>query len=226
MANETFQNLPKTGYTKNTPKSFVLNAGAVIKNLKWEEMQWTGERLGATSGGNSLTLTQTIEQIEVDGVFAGARGLDQITEGEASLTCNVKELTAENIRMAILGKKSESDGEEYPEGYTVIETKGQIEDTDYLDNIAYVGTIAGSDKPIIVILKNAICTSGLELEQTDGEQGVVEMTFEGRVDEDNVDNMALPVTILYPDLNVSATHAQSLTNRTLDKKEEKEGKKS
>ncbi|MCL1949756.1 MAG: hypothetical protein FWF59_08495 [Turicibacter sp.] len=209
---EAFTTLPKTGYTRNTPRSFVLNAGAVIKNLVWSGGQWRGERLGATSGGNSLTLTQEIEQIEVDGVFGGARGLDIITESEASLTCNVIELTAENIRTAIRGRSFASNGTNYPTGYTVIEPKGQIEDSDYLQNIAYVGSVAGSDRPIIVILHNAICTSGLELENTDGEKGTVEMVFEGRVDAENVENQALPVTILYPTLNITAAAAQIQVN--------------
>jgi len=205
----SFESLPKTGYTSDTPKSFLLNAGAIIKNLKYSGSSWSGEQLGATAGGNTLTLTQEIEQMEVDGVFAGAKGLDMFTEGEASLTCNVKELTAKNISMALLGDMGKGDGEIYPEGYTVIKPKGQITDTDYLDNIAYVGTVSGSDKPIIVILKNAICTSGLDLEFTDKEQATVEMKFEGRADANDVENMALPVTILYPNIELSTREAQA-----------------
>lgn len=215
-----FSTLPKTGYTSDTPKSFILNAGAVFMNLKWENGVWSGMRLGATVGGNTLNLTQEIEQIEVDGVFTGARGLDVFTDGEASLTCNVKELTAKNIAAALLAGESPSDGELYPSGYTVIEPKGQITDSDYLDNISYVGTVSGSNKPIIVILKNAICTSGLDLETVDKEQGTVEMKFEGRVGADDVDNMALPATILYPDINLSSVSAQINVNNALESREE------
>lgn len=61
----------KTGYTKNTPKSYIVNAGAVYKNLTWntESQKWEGELFGATSGGNKLTIEQNYRQIEVDGVF-------------------------------------------------------------------------------------------------------------------------------------------------------------
>ena len=48
-------------------------------------------------------------------------------------------------------------------GYKKYISKRSISNDDYLENIAYVGTLV-SGKQIIVILPNAICTSALELQ--------------------------------------------------------------
>ncbi|HEM6033152.1 TPA: hypothetical protein U2B52_002136, partial [Streptococcus suis] len=106
----------KTGYTKNTPKSYIVNAGAVYKNLTWntETQKWEGELFGATSGGNKLTIEQNYRQIEVDGVFTAAVGQKVLESQGAKLEINAKELTAENIRMAINGVIEQGDGQKVP----------------------------------------------------------------------------------------------------------------
>ena len=71
----------RTGYSANTPKHYLINAGAIYKNLEWNATggegskgQWEGELLGATAGGNKVTIEQNYRVIEIDGVFTPAVG--------------------------------------------------------------------------------------------------------------------------------------------------------
>lgn len=199
----TKQEVTRTGYTKKTPKHYLINAGAIYTNLKWNKtsQKWEGERLGATSDGNKLTIELTYRTVEVDGVYTDAKGQKLLQKQTAKLETNVKELTAENIKLAINGSLETGDGETAPADYKVISGKGKLEDSDYIENIGIVGTVSGSDNPIIVILDNALCTSGLDAEFKDDDEAVVAMTFEAHADADQVADLTLPCRIYYPTIS-------------------------
>ncbi|HEM6455913.1 TPA: hypothetical protein U2D46_001761 [Streptococcus suis] len=194
----------KTGYTKNTPKSYIVNAGAVYKNLTWntESRKWEGELFGATSGGNKLTIEQNYRQIEVDGVFTAAVGQKVLESQGAKLEINAKELTAENIRMAINGVIEQGDGQKAPSTSKVITAKGELKKTDYITNLGLVGNLSGTNEPIIVILDNALCVSGLEFETKDNDEAVITMTFEAHANEEQIDDLTLPCRIIYPTVDM------------------------
>lgn len=194
----------RTGYTKNTPKSYLINAGAVYKNLTWnqEKKQWEGELLGATSDGNKLKIEQKYRTIEVDGVFVPAVGQKVLESQSASLEINMKELTAENLRLAINGSLETGDGKTSSSDYKVIGGKGKLENTDYITNIGLVATLSGTNKPVIVILDNALCTSGLEFDTKDNDEAVVTMTFEAHANEEQIDDLTLPCRIYYPEVSL------------------------
>ena len=193
-----FDNLPKTGYTKDSAKGFLLNAGALLKNLTFKEGKWSGELLGATSGGSSISLVNTFRQPEIDGVFTTPVGADSIETSEGKFEVNMIEWTAENIKMAILGEIKASDGTDFPAGYDVITTRRKVEESDYIENLGYIGTISGSEKPIIIIMHHSIVTSGLEFEPQDKQEGIYKMVFEARSGADEVNDTSLPITILFP----------------------------
>src|SRR5699024_11203937 len=186
--------LQKTGYTKSTPLHYVVDAGAIYQNLKYnpEKDEWEGELLGATHEGNTITIEQEYRTIEIDGVFVDAVGQKVLQTSKASLEINVKEITAENIRMAINESIREAETNEAPEGYKVVEGKGKLENTDYIPNLGLVGTMTGTDEPIIVLLDNALCTSGLEGETQDDDELVITMMLEARADPNQVTKRKLP----------------------------------
>lgn len=158
---------------------------------------WTdGEEnvLGATNGGNKLSIVPEITQIEVDGATVDIKGLSQKTGESATLNVNLAQHTVESIKRAIVGKETNS----LIKGYTQIQTKSLIELSDYLDNIAYVGTMT-DDTEIIAIMENAICTSGLEWEGKNKETSVVSTTFKATADFKSGVYDTLPVYIFYPD---------------------------
>lgn len=150
--------------------------------------------LGATNGGNKLSIVPEITPIEVDGATVEIKGLNQKTGETGTLEVNLAQHTIESIKRAIVGKEVDS----LIKGYTQIETKSLIELSDYLDNIAYVGTMTDGTE-VIAILENAICSSGLELEGKNKETAVVATTFKATADFASGVYDKLPIYIFYPD---------------------------
>ncbi|MGO4984529.1 hypothetical protein ACTQXJ_07520 [Collinsella sp. LCP19S3_C6] len=195
----------RTGYTANTPKHYLINAGAVYKNLTWNKAGgtdgngvWEGELLGATSGGNKVTIETNYRTVEVDGVYVPAVGQKLLESQTAKIEVNVKEITAENIRLSINGKVTEADGTTAPTGYKIVSGKSKLENGDYIENLGIVGTMSGTNDPIIVIIDNALCTSGLDFDTKDNEEAVISMTFEAHAAEGQVDDLSLPCRIYFP----------------------------
>lgn len=189
----------KTGITQETTKSFVINAGAIYTDLTYTEgTGWEGNRLGATAGGNALVITNDIREIEIDGAFSKYVGQKVLTASNATLTTNVKEITSNVIKMAILGKVTATSGVDEPTAYDLIEGKGKIEASDYLTNIGLVGEVSGTNEPVIIILDNALCTSGLNITTGDNAEAVVAMTFEAHADADQLEDRTLPARIYMP----------------------------
>ena len=166
--------LAKTGITENTPKNIVFGAGTIYRDLKFETNKFTGTIIGATQGGSKFTITPEITDIEADGALVKTKGLTVKTGETASMEVNFLEVTPEILKMTTLGKENSSTS---ATGFTEIVSKASIEAGDYVAGLAFVGrTLDG--KQIIVIFDNALCTSGLELEGKNKENGVVKATFE------------------------------------------------
>lgn len=150
--------------------------------------------LGATSGGNKLSIVPEITPIEVDGAVVEIKGLNQKTGESGTLEVNLAQHTLESIKRAIVGKEVES----LIPGYNQIQTKSLIELSDYLDNIAYVGSMTDGTE-IIAIMENAICSSGLEMDTKNKETSVVKTVFKATADFNSGVYDTLPVYIFYPD---------------------------
>lgn len=157
---------------------------------------WTDDEdhvLGATNGGNKLSIVPEITPIEVDGAVVEIKGLNQKTGETGTLEVNLAQHTIDSIKRAIVGKEVDS----LVKGYTQIQTKSLIELSDYLDNIAYVGTMTDGTE-IIAILENAICTGGLAIDAKNKETAVVATTFKSTADFASGVFDTLPIYIFYP----------------------------
>lgn len=188
----------KNGVTSKTPKNIQMGAGTVYKNLKYSNTGWSGTILGASSGGNTYTISNEQRDLgaDIDGVHVKVKGL-VVKQGEtASLEVNLIELTKELVQKAIIG---EVDTESEVEGFDVIKTKADISEDDYFENIGFVGFTA-ENKPIIIIMDNAICTSGLSNNPQDKNPTVSKLTFEctAELNDDGDDYDVLPVRIYMP----------------------------
>lgn len=186
------------GVTKNTPENILLGAGTIHKGLKFdkESKKWNfNESLfGATSGGNKLSITPEALDVEVDGALVKAKGLT-FKQGEtATLETNLLELTPELIKTLVIGEVVENSE---VEGYDLIESRANIKEGDYFENIAFVGKKTDGT-PIIVILDNALCTSGFEAEGKNKNAAVMKATFECYADPNKGNLDKLPYHIYYP----------------------------
>lgn len=183
----------KTGVDKDTPKNIMFGAGTIHKNLKYTST-WNFDEsiIGATSGGSKISIVPEFVDVEADGVLVPTKGLKVKVGEKAEMEINFVELTEELVKSAIVG----ADGSSKDSNFKLIETKADLADTDYFENIAFVGkTLAGKD--IIVIMDNALCVSGFESQSENKKEGVGTYTFASHADlNGNVDK--LPVHIYYP----------------------------
>lgn len=189
-----------TGFTANTAKKLLLDAGAFVKNYDpasdtWDTIKDT-KVIGATQGGGSFSAVPTVRRIEIDGVKGAAKGLEALDEWVVTITANVKEVSAETITLSLAS--STNAPAEQPEGYTKITANNEIALDDYLDNIAWIGRLSGSQKPVIIVVKNALNTNGLSLTMADKAEGVIALTFTGHYDPENLDTP--PFEIYYPEV--------------------------
>ena len=185
----------KHGVTTATPDNILLGAGTIHKNLVWdaESSAWKGDIIGATSGGNSVEIKGEIVDIELDGALVKVKGLAVMQGGTGTMEVNFAELSVDVMKMGMIGEESESDAA----GYSMIQTKANISEGDYVQNFAFVGKTANDAKDIIVIMENALCTSGLKIEGKAKENAVIKLTMEAYAE--NAGNLdRVPVRIYYP----------------------------
>ena len=184
-----YEELKNHGVTADTPKNIMLGAGTLHKGFKFDsstkKWNFAESLVGATSGGNKLSIVPEIKTVEV-------KGLDFKTGEVAKLETNLVEITPELLKTTVIGELVDSN----IEGYDLIESKANITEGDYYENLAFVGKKTDGT-PIIVILDNALCTSGFEGEAKNKENTVVKVTFECYQDVTG-DLAKLPYHIYYP----------------------------
>lgn len=183
------------GITSETVKNIQFGAGTIHKGLKYEEgTGWNFEAscVGATKGGSSVKIVPEFYTVAPDGSSVAVKDFKRKIGETATMDVNLLELNADMIKASVVGKDGVSD----IEGFNLIESKEAIESGDYWENIAFVGETL-DNKQIIVILPNALCTSGLTIEGKSGEESVGKFTFECHGDASE-SLVGLPYKIYYP----------------------------
>lgn len=184
----------KHGITADTPKNIPFGAGAWFKDLKWDSQAtaWTGNCVGATSGGGKVSIEGEYIDIELDGALVLVKGLTVKQGGKASMEVNMAELTGDNIKMTTNFKKADQSD---AEGFDLYKD-APLEDGNYLENFGFVGETLGKKK-IIVIFEYALCKSAFEYEPKGKENIILKATLEAYAKNDS-DLETLPVKIYYP----------------------------
>lgn len=88
-----------------------------------------------------------------------------------------------------------SDDEEVVINYTYEKTSpahttitgGEIEDSDYIENVAIVGNVSGKDKPVICMVRNALADAGFSLATAPRDEAVPAIVFTGHYDPNDLD---------------------------------------
>ena len=190
------------GVKADTVKNIPFGAGTIHKGLKYiTESGWNFAEscVGATKGGSSVKIEPEFYSVEPDGSTVAIKDFKRKIGEKATMEINLIELTEDIIKAAIVGTSQTSDISSTD--YTLFTSKEDIEEGDYWENIAFVGeTLDG--KNIIVILPNALCTSGLSLDGKNGEESVGKYTFECHADI-STSLTTLPYKIYYPKATTS-----------------------
>lgn len=168
-----------SGFTTETAKSLLLNAGAYFKNFNvgtddFDSAVTAGKLIGATKGGGEFSAVPEIRQIEVDGVAGRAKGLETIDSWDIYLKANVLEVKEATIQSGLAASSVDTSTNI---DYDIITASNNLEVSDYIDNITWVGTLSGSDKPVIIQIFNALNTDGLKFSTTDKAEATISLTF-------------------------------------------------
>ncbi len=191
MAGIDTSNVTTTGFNEKTMDHLLLDAGAIYKNFGLPDQKI----IGATSGGNEFNAKAKIRQIDVDGVkAANAKGMEVIDSITTTLKCNFIEVSREILQAALIADVDTTSDS----NYDILKGKIVIADSDYIKNIAWVGTISGSQKPVIIVIYNALCLDGLQLKTQDSKDNVLDVTFTAHADPTKPKE--IPYAIYYPKL--------------------------
>lgn len=207
----------KSGFNSETKEHLMTGAGAYFKNFivgvdTYESAKASGKLIGATQGGGEFKATPEIRQVDIDGVAGKAKGLEICDSWEVSMNMNLLETTQDTLKLSlgIAEIDSTSNGT-----YHIIKGKSTIDDDDYIDNITYIGTITGSNEPVIIQVFNALSTDGLDLKTEDKKEAVLGVTVYGHYTEEDLDSP--PYAIYYPkkgniDVPVASVRGGTYTN--------------
>lgn len=188
-----------TGLTSTTPDNLLLDAGAFYKNYdftKTYDKQDPVSLIGATAGGGSFSAVPQVRKIDVDGGKTNVKQLEVIDGWVVTMTANVKEVTAATLELALGAFKETAATEAGITGCKRIVGKENFESTDYAENLTWIGKLSGSEKPVIISIKNAMCLNGLSLTMADKSEAVIPVTVTGHYDLSDLDTP--PFEIIYP----------------------------
>lgn len=185
-----------SGFTANTVQNLVLDAGALYKNFDVASDTVdtaTAKLIGATRGGVKFNAKPEIRQIAVDGVKGAAKGMEVIDSWDTSISAAVLEVSQATLALGLTASQVDSTTSA---DYHIIKAKNHIQTTDYIDNITYIGTLSGQDKPVIVQVYNVINVEGVAIETKDKDEVVLQLTFKGHYDTTQLEHP--PFAIYYP----------------------------
>lgn len=187
-----------SGINENTPKNLLLDTGAFFVNFDITTDSYETAKsklLGATSGGGKFEFKVNFREPSVDGKKGAVKGLKFIESWEISMGASMIEFKKEVFEHA-LGASKATATTVNTKNYTKIEGKNVLEDSDYLDNITWVGTLSGSEEPVIIQVFNALNGEGLSFEPKDNDDVVCELNFIGHSTTQDLDTP--PFAIYYP----------------------------
>ncbi len=186
-----------SGFTEKTPEKLLLDAGAFVKNYvvgeSFEEIKAADRIIGATQGGGEFSAKPNARQVQVDGVMGRAKGMELIDGWEVYIKATILEVTPETLALSLgAADLVEVEGGEYQR----IKARDDIKDSDYIENIAWIGNLSGSQKPVILIVQNPLALDGITLTMQDKNEVKLPVTMYGHYADDDLETP--PFDILYP----------------------------
>lgn len=187
----------RTGISATTPQNYLIGPGAVYKDFTdLQSLGTTAKLLGATAGGNQVTVTPEWFDPRPDGAPGPIKGMRRLIGVTVTAKANLLEMTKENLMLALGKATSEAYPATTPTHDKIRPALGALASTDYF-NIAIVGDIAGDTDPVVFVLENACVTDAVEVNMGTGKEDVVlAVTFTAHYDPANLEQV--PAYILRP----------------------------
>ena len=169
-----------TGLTPASFNKLVLNAGVMLKNFDYSEYTTAAALadaikaaingdswIGATRGGCSFSATPSIRDITADGMRSAFVGSTFNDGWDVSMSATLIEMTSDSLKMALGSVDSTKSGD-----VTTITLRTAYKDSDYIENIVWIGDMADGGF-VLIEIENALAVSGLSMSFSDKGEGEI-----------------------------------------------------
>lgn len=170
----------RTGVTSTTISNLLIGPGLVYKGFV--NPATPGTLLGATLGGNEISIEREYHAPEIDGVLGALKGSQRVIKEVPKATVKLLEITKDNLMLALAGTSSTAYGSPQTHDKITSNQSQQISTSAYTD-IAIVGEVQGKNQSIIFVIKNALPTDPITVPLGTGKDDVaLQVTFTGHYD--------------------------------------------
>ncbi len=166
------------GVTTGTPAKIAFGAGVYFQGVTFDPLIAPTEEtvkkaiIGATQEGGTFTITPEFFTPELDGVNVAVKELQQKVGETAQMEVSFAELTSDLAAKMAIGKVSESTDKDYD----VLTSSEHLTAGHYYNGFGYYGRFLDG-RPLIIIFKNALCTSGLTTDAKNKTNSLFKGTF-------------------------------------------------
>lgn len=168
----------QNGVTTGTPAKIAYGAGVYFKGIEFNPLIAPTEEavkaaiIGATQEGGTFSVTPEFFTPELDGVNVPVKEL-QVKVGEtAQMEVSFAELTADLAAKMAIGTVTESTDKDYD----VVTSSEHLAAGHYYEGFGYYGRFLDG-RPLIILFKNALCTSGLTTDAKNKTNSLFKGTF-------------------------------------------------
>ena len=150
----------KTGITAGTPAKILFGAGVYFHGVEYSETVAPTEEaikaaiIGATQEGGTMTITPEFFAPELDGATVAVMELQNKVGETAQMDISYAELTADLVSKTVIGNVGETTDKEYD-----VVTSSILKKDHFYKGFGFYGEFLDG-RPMIILFKNALCTSG------------------------------------------------------------------
>ena len=169
--------MPNSGITVNTPANIPFGAGVYFQGVTYDEkVAPTSEKIlagiiGATQEGGTLTITPELFAPELDGATVAIKELQHKVAETAQIETSFAELTPDLAARMVIGQI----GTTTDSSYDVI-TSSNVRAGHFYEGFGYYGKFIDG-RPMIILFKQALCTSGFTTDSKNKTNSVFKGTF-------------------------------------------------
>lgn len=171
------------GVTTGTPQKILFGPGVYFEGVTYDEKVAPTEEeilakiIGATQDGGTMSITPELFIPELDGVHVPLKELEAKIGEKSQMEVSFAELKPKLVKQTALGKL----GETTDKMYDVITSDDIIRTGHYFDGFGFYGELLDG-RPVILLYKHAICTSGFTTDPKSKTNSIFKGTFECRGD--------------------------------------------
>ena len=195
--------MPVTGLRTSSMQNLVLNEGAFLVGFNYSTyetaatleaaiiaaLQDNEKLLGATNGGGTFVCVPTTRQIEIDGIRGSVKGATHVDSWDIRLTGTLKELKKATLAKLMMC----ADVDSSVTNITKITLHNDIEATDYIPNLCWVGSTPYGY--VLIGMTDVLNTAGVTMTFQDKNEATIPFEFKSHSNSLTGDD-DLPVEVI------------------------------